>query len=492
MNKYNIYDDIAKRTNGDVYVGVVGPVRCGKSTFISSFMNNFVLPNIKDSNILARAKDELPQSGDGKLVMTTQPKFVPNEAVEIKLTDNINFKIRMIDCVGFMVSGALSSDEEGKARMVKTPWSDVEIPFDEASEIGTKKVIQEHSNIGIFLTTDGSFGGIDRKNYEKAEMQTLNELKKSGKPFVVALNAVHPNDQETLKLANHLEEKFQAPVVTLNAQNLTQEKVDELFAKVLSEFKVKSIKVNMPLWLRSLSFEDDLIQEITKEVLDKTDNIFKISELTNNVVMFSENDDFEPLIADSIKLGSGEVEFSVQPKPSLFYKVLSKQCGIEIKNDFELITNLKNLAFAKKEYDKLSDALNDVADEGYGVVPPSLSDIILQEPSVVRQGSKSSVQIKAKAPSLHIIKVDLETEINPMVASNEQSEEMANYLSQEFAENPDKMWQINMFGKTLQELVNEGLNSKIKGVPVDVKKKMKKTLQRVTNEGKGGVICILL
>ena len=244
MNKYNIYDDIAKRTNGDVYVGVVGPVRCGKSTFISSFMNNFVLPNIKDSNILARAKDELPQSGDGKLVMTTQPKFVPNEAVEIKLTDNINFKIRMIDCVGFMVSGALSSDEEGKARMVKTPWSDVEIPFDEASEIGTKKVIQEHSNIGIFLTTDGSFGGIDRKNYEKAEMQTLNELKKSGKPFVVALNAVHPNDQETLKLANHLEEKFQAPVVTLNAQNLTQEKVDELFAKVLSEFKVKSIKVN--------------------------------------------------------------------------------------------------------------------------------------------------------------------------------------------------------------------------------------------------------
>ena len=492
MNKYNIYDDIAQRTNGDVYVGVVGPVRCGKSTFISSFMNNFVLPNIKEPNVLSRAKDELPQSGDGKLVMTTQPKFVPNEAVEISLNENINLKIRMIDCVGFMVDGAISSDEEGKARMVKTPWSDEEIPFDKASEIGTKKVIQEHSNIGIFLTTDGSFGGIDRENYEKAELQTLNELKKSGKPFVVALNSANPESEDTLNLAKCLEQKFQAPVITLNAQKLTQNKVDELFTKVLNEFSVKSVKVNMPLWLRALPFEDDLIKEITSEVLTKTDNILKISELSNNVLMFPENDNFEPLVADSIKLGTGDVEFTVVPKPNLFYKVLSKQCGMEIKNDFDLISNLKNLTFAKKEYDKLSEALRDVDEDGYGVVPPSLSDIILQEPSVIRQGNKSSVQIKAKAPSLHIMKVDVETEINPMSASSEQSEEMANYLSQEFAENPDKMWQINMFGKTLQDLVSDGLNAKIKSVPADVKKKMKKTLQRVTNEGKGGVICILL
>lgn len=492
MNNYNIYEDIAQRTNGDVYVGVVGPVRCGKSTFISSFMDKFVLPNIQEPNVQARAKDELPQSGDGKLVMTTQPKFVPSEAVSISVDDNIKMNIRMIDCVGFMVEGALSSDEEGKTRMVKTPWSNKEMTFEDASELGTKKVINEHSNIGIFLTTDGTFGNLPRSAYEDAEDLTAKELKKSGKPYVIVLNSANPEGEHCIEVANELHSKYDAPVVRLNATELNEKNVNEIFAKVLSEFSIKSIKIDMPMWLRALPYEDDLIQELTGEILQKLDNANKISEFKSDVVMFQENENFEPLVVDSIKLGTGEIRFNVVPKQNLFYKVLSKECGIEIKDDFELISNLKSLSYAKKQYDKISDALQQVKEEGYGVVYPTLEEMQLEEPKLVKQGSKSGVMIKANAPSLHIMKVDVETEINPVIGTAEQSEELVSQLSADYEKNPEKLWQTNMFGKTLQELVNDGIGNKLRSVPSDVKRKMKKTLQRVTNEGKGGVICILL
>lgn len=492
MNNYNIYEDIAQRTNGDVYVGVVGPVRCGKSTFISSFMDKFVLPNIQEPNVQARAKDELPQSGDGKLVMTTQPKFVPSEAVSISVDDNIKMNIRMIDCVGFMVEGALSSDEEGKTRMVKTPWSNKEMTFEDASELGTKKVINEHSNIGIFLTTDGTFGNLPRSAYEDAEDLTAKELKKSGKPYVIVLNSANPEGEHCIEVANELQSKYDAPVVRLNATELSEKNVNEIFAKVLSEFSIKSIKIDMPMWLRALPYEDDLIQELTGEILQKLDNANKISEFKSDVVMFQENENFEPLVVDSIKLGTGEIRFNVVPKQNLFYKVLSKECGIDIKDDFELISNLKSLSYAKKQYDKISDALQQVEEEGYGVVYPTLEEMQLEEPKLVKQGSKSGVMIKANAPSLHIMKVDVETEINPVIGTAEQSEELVSQLSADYEQNPEKLWQTNMFGKTLQELVNDGIGNKLKSVPSDVKRKMKKTLQRVTNEGKGGVICILL
>ncbi len=492
MSKYDIYADIAERTNGDLYVGVVGPVRCGKSTFISSFMQQFVFPNIKEVNVLNRAKDELPQSGDGKLVMTTQPKFVPNEAVSISVADNVKCNIRMIDCVGFMVDGAVSG-EEGKARMVKTPWSEEEIPFEEASEIGTKKVITEHSNIAIMLTTDGSFTSIDRANYIKAEKQTVKELKSSHKPFVIALNSHSPNSKECKEIAEQISKEYDAPVVRINAKELSEENVTEIFVKVLSEFNIKSIKINMPNWLRALDANDNLILEIKEEVISKVDNMQKIADATNiQDVMFSENEDFEPISVDKINLGTGDVYFNIIPKPHLFYKVLSNKCGMQINNDFELMSNLKSLATAKRQYDKLQNALEQAQNDGYGIVEPTLDEIVLEEPKMVKHGSKSGVQIKAVAPSLHIMRVDVEAEINPVVTSSEQSEEIAKMLKDEYALNPEKVWQTNMFGKTLSELVSDGMNAKIINIPQDVKKKMKRTMQRVTNEGKGGVLCILL
>lgn len=493
MNKYDIYADIAQRTNGDVYVGVVGPVRCGKSTFISNFMQKFVFPNIKDENMLNRAKDELPQSGDGKLVMTTQPNFVPNEAVKVCINDNISFRIRMIDCVGFMVPGAQNSEEEGKMRMVKTPWSDSEMPFDQASEIGTKKVISEHSNIVIMLTTDGSISTLDRLNYLEAEQKTINELQNSGKPFVIAINSINPQGKECQILVEDIKQKYNAPVVALNAQDLTEQDVNNLFIKVLSEFGVKSVKVNMPMWLRSLDYEDDLIKQISQEVTSKTGNMQKIADATSgDVIIFKESEDFEPASVDNINLGTGEIDYNIIPKPELFYKVISSKCGIEMVNDFDLMSNLSTLARAKKEYDKLKDAIAQANSDGYGIVEPNFDDIVLEEPQAVKRGSKSSVQIKAKAPSLHIMRVDIETEIQPVISSCEQAEEVSNSLKQDYLLDPNKIWQTNMFGKTIAELVSSSLKNKILSVPQDVKNKMKRTMQRVTNEGKGGVLCILL
>ena len=491
MSKYDIYADIAKRTNGDVYVGVVGPVRCGKSTFITSFMQKFVLPNIKDENALQRTIDELPQSGDGKMVMTTHPKFVPNQAVQIALNNNVDLKLRMIDCVGFMVDGALSG-EEGKARMVKTPWSDEEIPFERASEIGTKKVISEHSNIGIFLTTDGSFSSIDRTNYIDAENKTLKELRSSGKPFVIALNSSKPDSEECKQLAEQMQNDYNAPVVRINATNLNDDSINELFVKVLSEFSIKSIKVDMPMWLRALDYEDNLIQSIANEIMQKTINAQKIADITDKCIIFEDSEDFEPIVSDNIQLGSGEVNFNIVPKPHLFYKVLSERCNMQIKDDFDLIANLKNLTYAKKQFDKLSEALNQVQQDGYGIVQPDLDEIVLQEPKLVKQGNKMGVQIKASAPTLHIIKVDVEAEVNPVIASSEQSSKLVQTLQEEYATSPQKVWQTNMFGKTLQELISDGIINKIISVPQDVKGKIKRTMQRVTNEGKGGIICILL
>lgn len=492
MENYSLYEDIAKRTGGDIYVGVVGPVRCGKSTFITNFMQSLVVPNIKDINSKERTIDELPQSADGKTIMTTQPRFIPNEAVKINIDEKVEMNVRMIDCVGYLVEGALGHEEGEKPRMVKTPWTEEEMPFEEAAELGTKKVIDEHSTIGIVMTTDGSITDIPRSSYVQAEERVVRELSAQGKPFVIVLNSKKPNAEETKKLANSLYAKYQIPVVTKDVAKLSEKDVEEIFEKILLEFPIKTLSVKMPEWLQALPFEHPIITNIISEIEKFGQDANKIGQIDRTNVAFLENEDFEPVVVSTIKMGEGKIFFEITPKPQLFYRVLSEQCGTEIKDDFHLISYIKQLAFAKKEYDKIKVALEEVKEKGYGVVMPAIEDMSLEDPQIVKQGSKFGVKLKASAPSLHIMSVDIETEVNPIVGSQAQSEELVKYMLDEFEQNPKAIWETNMFGKSLSSLVNEGINSKITTMPLEAQRKMRKTLGRIINEGKGGIICILL
>ncbi len=492
MEKFEIYDDIRERTNGEIYVGVVGPVRVGKSTFITEFMKKLVIPNITGKHSKERTIDELPQSADGKTIMTTQPKFVPNEAVKISVHDGVELKVRLIDCVGYLVSGAMGHIENDAPRKVKTPWSEEEMPFEQAAEIGTQKVMKEHSTVGIVVTTDGSVTEIARPNYVEAEERVVNEMKESGKPFVVALNCKSPASSETKKLASSLEEKYGVPVIALNALEMKESDIDKVFEKLLYEFPVTSIKVSMPRWLQALDFDDEIIQEITAEMRNFAQGMSKLSDIDKTRIAFTESEFFDPVTFSSVEMGDGTVKFSVIPKDGLFYRVLSKECGYEINDDFELINYIKELAVAKLEYDKIKDALEQVKETGYGIVAPRESDFEIEEPELVRQGSKFGVKIKASAPSLHILRVDVATEVTPLVGTEEQSRELVSDLALQIQESPQAIWQTNLLGKSLSELIEDNINSKIIMMPADAQKKMRKTLGRIINEGKGGIICILL
>ncbi len=492
MGNYGLYEDIAKRTGGDIYVGVVGPVRCGKSTFITQFMQNLVVPNIEDKNTKQRTIDELPQSADGKTIMTTQPRFVPSKAAAIRVDDKVDMNVRMIDCVGYLIEGALGHEENQKERLVKTPWSDEEMPFEKAAELGTKKVIDEHSTIGIVLTTDGSITDIPRSSYVKAEERVVSELAAQNKPFVVVLNTKLPKSEDAKKLAKSLEAKYGVPVMPMDVLKLNQNNIDEIFEKILLEFPIKSLKIKMPKWMQALSFNHPIISNVVEEVKKFGENANKIGQIDKTNVAFLESDDFEPVVVSSIKMGEGKVYFEVTPKPGLFYRVLSEQCDTEITDDFHLISYVKQLAHAKAEYDKIKLALADVKEKGYGVVMPNVEDMTLEDPEIVKQGNKFGVKLKASAPSLHIMSVDIETEVNPIVGSQAQSEEMVKYMMSEFEQNPKAIWETNMFGKSLSSLVKEGIDSKITLMPVEAQRKMRKTLGRIINEGKGGIICILL
>ena len=491
MEKYEIYDDIKERTNGDIYIGVVGPVRVGKSTFITQFMQKLVLPNITEKNSKERTVDELPQSADGKTIMTTQPHFVPNEAVKIKVAD-AEMSVRMIDCVGYLISGAMGHVEGEKPRLVKTPWTDEEIPFEEAAALGTDKVIKEHSTIGIMVTTDGSVTDIARSNYIEAEEKVVKELKEAGKPFVVVLNSAHPGTTETKKLASSLEEKYDVPVIALNALELKEGDVDKIFENLLMEFPVKSIRIAMPDWLRALDYNSPIISEIASEMRLLGSKINRLSDADKNQIAFAESECFDPITYSNVQAGEGVVRFNVIPKEGLFYKVLSQECGIEIGSDYQLLCNIKELANAKIQYDKLKDALDQVSQTGYGVVEPKPTDFELGEPEIIKQGSRYGVKIKATAPSLHIMRVDVETEVTPLVGSEDQSQDLAKNLVDQFESDPQAIWQTNILGRSLSELVGDNINSKLVMMPVEAQRKMRKTLSRIVNEGKGGVICILL
>ncbi len=492
MEKYEIYEDIKTRTNGDIYVGVVGPVRVGKSTFISQFMQKLVIPNIENKNIRERAVDELPQSADGKTVMTTQPKFVPNEAVGICVADGVRLKVRMIDCVGYLVSGAMGVTENDKPRLVKTPWSEEEMPFEQAAEIGTRKVIDEHSTIGVVMTTDGSVTDIERANYVSAEERVVSEMKASGKPFVMVLNCKNPNSAESKKLAQSLREKYEAQVLAINVAEMKESDVDKIFEKILLEFPIKTIKVGMPKWLQALSFSNPIITEIVSEIKKFGAEVRKIGDANKDSVVFTESENFDPITFSNIEMGEGVIRFSVIPKENLFYKVLSKECGFSIADDYELVSYIKSLAVAKTEYDKLKSALDEVEQNGYGIVLPRQEEYTLNQPEVVKQGGRFGVKIKASAPSLHIIKVDVETEVTPLVGNENQCQDLVDFLTEKFENSPEDVWETNLLGKSLSSLIEDNISSKIVLMPADAQRKMKKTLGRIINEGKGGVICILL
>lgn len=491
MERFDIYEDIAMRTGGDIYVGVVGPVRTGKSMFITKFMENLVIPNMVNKFSKERAIDELPQSAEGKTVMTTQPKFVPNEAVKIKL-DNVDMRVRLIDCVGYMINGALGHAEGDKPRLVKTPWSEKEMPFETAAEIGTRKVIEEHSTIGILLTTDGSISDIPRSSYLQAEERVASELKAQHKPFVVVVNCVSPESEEAQNLVESLSLKYGTSAIALNVKELTNNDIQNIFAKILLEFPIKSIKAKMPEWLQALPYDNDIIKSIVGEVKKIGESSTKVGEVDMTTTIFSENEDFEPIQIDRVQMGEGTIYFDVKPKQQLFYKVLSTECGYEIKDDYELVTYLRDLAYAKCEYDKISSALEQVKQTGYGIVEPRRDEIQLEEPQIVKQGGRFGVKIKANAPSLHIMAVDVETEISPLVGTEQQSKDLINYMQQQCENDPEAIWQTNMFGKTLSSLVSDGIHNKVFHMPAEAQRKMRKTVGRIVNEGKGGVICILL
>lgn len=492
MENFQIYNDIAKRTNGDIYIGVVGPVRTGKSTFITKFMQSGILDNISNENEKTRTIDEMPQSGSGKNIMTMQPKFIPSEAVEVSFGDGAKARVRLIDCVGYAIEGAGGFMDNGVPRLVKTPWSENEMPFEEAAEIGTKKVITEHSTIAVLVTTDGSITNIPRESYVKAEERIVDELKNAGKPFVIVLNSTNPNSEENLKLSKELQEKYNTPVLNYDIAKLDKNQINEIIKNVLMEFPVGEIRFNLPKWVRALPFNDELIQNLMNNIKEKTQNISKISEFKSTYDVFSENDDFKTPELNNMNLSNGTLVFDIPVNNQLYYKTLSTTCGIEIQDDFHLMTYLKELVSAKKKYDKIKTALQSVRETGYGVVSPSIDDLELMEPEIVTKGGNSSLKLKAKASSLHIIKVDVESEICPAVGSGEQSGSLVTYMMNEFESNKQEIWNKNMFGKPMNELVKESIDSKIAGLPVDVQTKMRKTLTKIVNERKGGIICILL
>lgn len=492
MENTRLYEDIAKRTDGDIYVGVVGPVRTGKSTFIKKFMDLLVLPNIDNDYKKERARDELPQSAGGKTIMTTEPKFIPNEAVEITLDNNLTFKTRLVDCVGYLVDNAIGYLEDDMPRMVKTPWSEEEIPFEKAAEIGTKKVIDEHSTIGVLVTTDGSVTDIPREDYIQAEERVVNELKALNKPFIILLNSDDPNSSYTQELANKLSQKYNTTVMPMNCEYLTIDDINNMFSKVLYEFPVEQICIKFPRWIDGLDCDHPLKAELYEEIKNAFTDVNVLKDVSSCVDNIKQTEIIARSSIADIQLGSGNVNVEITLKEELFYQILSEITNVDVTNEGDLFSIISDLSKTKKKFDRIAYALEEVEAKGYGIVTPCIDDLELEEPEMIKQGSRFGVKLKAKAPSIHLIKTCVETEVSPIVGSEKQSEELVNYLLSEFDSNPKEIWKSNIFGKSLHELVNEGLQTKLSKMPEDAQMKLQETLERIVNEGSGGLICIIL
>ena len=492
MEKYDIYNDITTRMGGDIYLGVVGPVRTGKSTFITKFMENMVIPNISNKLQKQIATDEMPQSADGKTIMTTQPKFIPANGVRVQFKNKATANVRLVDCVGYLVDGAVGHQEDDKPRLVKTPWSDKDIPFEKAAEIGTRKVIEEYSTVGIVVTTDGSIGELDRENYVNAEERVINELKALKKPFIIVLNCKNPKAESARNLASELEEKYGVFVSLVNAQELTVNDFNQIFEKILLEFPMLGFDVQIPAWMQALPLDSVIIKEMIERVKSASQKMSKMRDFGEVGASFSDSENFSSVDLSELKLGEGLSEYKLIAKDDLFFKVLSEECGEEICGDYELMNYIKSFAEEKKKFAKIKDALKEAEESGYGVVLPTVEEMNLEEPELVKQGGRFGVKLKASAPSLHIMKVDVSTEVAPIVGTEKQGEDLINYIMNRFEDNPAGIWETNMFGKSLHDLVNEGLAGKLNAMPKEAQSKMRRTLTRIVNENKGGVICILL
>jgi len=492
MKTTSMYQDIAMRTDGSLFLGILGPVRTGKSTFIKRFMETQVIPNISNVYRRERAIDELPQSGSGKTIMTAEPKFVPEDAVEITLEDGAVFSVRLIDSVGYMVKGALGQFEDGSPRMVMTPWFAEEIPMADAAEIGTRKVITEHSTIGIVITTDGSIMDIDREDYIEPEERVIHELKELGKPFIVLLNSTEPHSQRALSICEEISQKHAVSCIPVNCLTLNEQDIKEILKAVLYEFPLTEMEFFLPPWVDALDMDHPIKSGIFSQVRESSEHLSHVREVKSALKQIEQADEISEAKISGIDLGKGIARITLDLPRELFYATLSSQSGFPVSDDGDLLSLLRSLSEIKRSYDKVSAALHDVYENGYGVVVPNMDELILAEPEIMKQGGRYGVRLKANAPSIHMFKVDIESTVSPIVGNEKQSEDMVNYLLEKYQGNTAKIWESNIFGRSFHELVNEDLQAKLHRIPEDARIKFQETLQRIVNEGSGGLICIIL
>ncbi|WP_077621727.1 stage IV sporulation protein A [Sediminibacillus massiliensis] len=492
MERVDIFKDISKRTNGDIYLGVVGAVRTGKSTFIKKFMELVVLPNIQDEGERARAQDELPQSAAGKTIMTTEPKFVPNQAVSIQVDEGLDVNVRVVDCVGYTVKGAKGFEDENGPRMINTPWYEEPIPFHDAAEIGTRKVIQEHSTIGVVVTTDGTIGEIPREDYIESEARVVEELKEVGKPFIMVVNSVQPYTKETELLREELSEKYDIPVLAMSVESMAEHDVYNVLREALFEFPVLEVNVNLPSWVMVLNEDHWLRESYQSAIQDTVKDIKRLRDVDRVVGNFEGYDYIADAKLAGMEMGEGVAEIDLQAPDYLYDQVLKEIVGEEIRGKDHLLQLMQDFANAKREYDQVAEALQMVKQTGYGVAAPTLHDMVLDEPEIIRQGSRFGVRLKAVAPSIHMIKVDVESEFAPIIGTEKQSEELVRYLMQDFEEDPLSIWESDIFGRSLSSIVREGIQAKLSLMPENARYKLKETLERIINEGSGGLIAIIL
>ncbi|MCK8823924.1 stage IV sporulation protein A [Fuchsiella alkaliacetigena] len=492
MEEYDIYQDIAERTGGDIYIGVVGPVRSGKSTFIKKFMDLLVLPNITNEYDRERTLDELPQSGGGRTIMTTEPKFVPNEGTEVELNDKLNFRVRLVDCVGYKVDGALGYQEEDGPRMVVTPWFQEAIPFDEAAEIGTRKVVEDHSTIGLVITTDGSITELPRESYIDAEEKVIRELDKLGKPYLIALNTTQPYSEETQNLKEKLEEKYDRPVVPVDCEELNEDDINYLLQEVLYEFPLREINIDLPLWIDELENEHWLSEELRESIDTSLDGVFRLRDIEEGLNNLAEYEHAKEVVLEDMNLGTGSTEIAIAMKEELFYDILEEVTGLELAGEHELFNTIKELSKVKASHEKVAQALEQVEKNGYGIVKPELEDLIFDEPELIEQGGGFGVKLRATAPSIHMLRADINTEVSPVVGTEKQCEELIEFLEEEFEKNPSAVWDTDFLGRSLHDLVRDGIQSKLYRMPENAQSKLQNTLEKIVNEGSGGLICIIL
>ena len=490
MDNFQVYKDIEARTGGEIYIGVAGPVRTGKSTFIKRFMELMVLPKLPEGHLKAIARDELPQSAAGKTIMTTEPKFIPKEAAEIALEDGITARVRLVDCVGFMVEGAAGHEENGEERLVKTPWYDHEIPFTQAAEIGTRKVIRDHSTIGIAVTADGSFGELKRNDYLEAENETVRELKEIGKPFVMLLNSARPYAEETRELAERLEKDHGVTVLPMNCEQLKREDVEAILATVLKEFPVTELRFHIPRWMEILPEDHPLKAaaiESAREILKKADQMKDVGG--ENLAPAGEG--IREMTVSRMEMADGTVEIQVKTEEACYFKVISEFSGVPVRDEYELFHTMARLSSMESEYEKVKNALSQVRARGYGIVMPHRSEIVLEEPELIRHGNKYGIKIHAQAPSINLIKAHIETEIAPIVGSEEQARDLIAYIKKS-AQKEDGVWETSIFGKSVEQIVEDGMEAKISQMTDECQQKLQDTLQKIINDRNGGMICIII